>query len=517
LQDVHVTGEDSSTPPRSAGWIWFLVAGAAAIGVYYVVTALKPTSLVTDLIALVFPVAATGGLLAGIRMNRPPRRLPWVLLLVGEAFNLLGDLVGTIQRNVFHIDPYPSAADICYLLAYPILGVALVLFVRRRTPGSHTPAVIDAAVLSLSLGLLWWLYLIRPLTVGDASALEKAVSVAYPVMDMLVLAIALRLALGVGARTTSFVLLVGSLLMTLLTDVTYALLTGHNMYSSSDNWLEWGWLVAYLLIGAAALHPSMRWLDRRAAEALRPASRLRIGVLTVAGLLPFGLLLVQYLLGKGRDLNVPAIVVSGVALFLLMLARLGGLASIQRKLAIHDGLTGAYSRQFLDEAFRIECARARAARVELGVLLVDLDNFTLINETYGALSGDLVLADVASRMYQAVRPGDVIAREGHDRFVVLMPDVEPREAAVLAERVRQAVSQERITVGDETTVRVTASVGLATMPQDGATPQALFQAADRGLYVAKRAGRNRTYSQQGPINIAAFGPAIDHTARHAIA
>jgi two-component system, cell cycle response regulator len=512
-----VTVEASPMSVRSGRWIWFLVAGVVAIVLYYVLQAFKPPAVLTDLAALVFPVAATGGLVAGIAMNRPARRLPWVLLAAGEGANLLGDLVGTVQRNVFHVDPYPSLADVCYLLAYPIIAVALVMFVRRRTPGSHTAAVIDASVISLALGLLWWLYLVRPLTTGEGSALEKAVSVAYPVMDMLVIAIALRLTLGVGARTVSFFLLVGSLVMTLLTDVVYALLSAANLYANTDTWLEWGWLTAYLLIGASALHPSMRGLDQRAAVVLRGASRSRIALLTVAGLLPMGLLLVQYLAGKGRDLNVPSIVVAAAALFLLMLARLGGLATVQRRLAIHDGLTGAHSREFLEESFRIECARARAARVELAVLLVDVDNFTLVNEVYGSMAGDLVLAEIAARLHRAARPGDIVARDGADRFVVLMPAVEAREAAIVAERLREFVSGDRISAGDEVSARVTVSIGLAMMPRDGITPQALIESADQGLYVAKRAGRNRTYTKQGPVNIAVYGPAADHMAKHAVA
>ena len=127
-----------------------------------------------------------------------------------------------------------------------LVVAALVLLVRRRTPGSHTPALIDASVLSVALGLLWWLYLIRPMTTTEGTALERAVSVAYPVADMLLLAVALRLALGVGARTLSFGLLVGSLMMTLLTDVAYAVLSGNNLYATTDTWLEWGWLVASL-------------------------------------------------------------------------------------------------------------------------------------------------------------------------------------------------------------------------------------------------------------------------------
>lgn len=515
LQDEPVSGLPALTPVSRA-WLWFLVGGAAAIAGYYVLLSFHPPKVAVDAADMVFPVAAVAGLAVGIAWHKPVRPLAWYFLLAGESANLLGDTIGMIQRNVFHSDPYPSAADVGYLLAYPLVGAGLVQLVRRRTPGSHRPAVIDASVLSLALGLLWWLYLVRPLTSADGSTLEKAVSVGYPMMDMLLLAIALRLTLGVGARTVSFALLVGSLTMVLLTDVVYAILAAQNLYGGDDNWLEWGWQAAYLLIGAAALHPSMRWLDRRAAEALRTASRRRIAVLTMASLLPLALLLVQYL--AGGDLNVPTIVVAAAALFLLMLARLGGLAGIHRRLAIHDGLTGVYSRQFLEEAFRLESARAQTSRVEMSLLLVDLDNFSLVNEVYGAMAGDLVLAEVATRLHQAVRPGDVIGRDIGDRFVVLLPAAEARDAAVLAERLRQAVSAERVSVGDEVAVRVTTLVGISTMPRDGLTPQALLQAADQALYVAKRAGRNRTYTRHGPVNVVdGYAAPYHQSGRHALA
>src|SRR3954471_5131153 len=346
---VVTTGKQAS-PPR--WWLWFLVGGAVFIALYYLLPLTKPPAVATDLMALLFPIGATAALVAGIALHRPARRRPWVLLAAGEGCNLLGDLIGTVQRNVFHVDPYPSLADVGYLAAHPVIGAALVLLVRRRTPGSHKPALIDASVLSVALGLLWWLYLIRPMTTTEGTALERAVSVAYPVADMLLLAVALRLALGVGARTVSFGLLVGSLMMTLVTDVAYAVLTANSLYASTDTWLEWGWLVAYLLMGAAALHPSMRWLDRQAAVALRGASPRRIAVLAAAALLPIGLLVIDWALGV--DPNIPSVAVAAAGLFLLMLARLTGLIGIQRQLAIRDGLTGAYSPEFLEETLRME-------------------------------------------------------------------------------------------------------------------------------------------------------------------
>jgi two-component system cell cycle response regulator len=501
-----VTPDGSSATRRPKWWLRLLVGGAGAIVVYYLLPLAGPPAIVSDLVSLLFPVAATTGVLVGLAMHRPAHRAPWIVLAAGEGVNLLGDLVGAFQRNVLHNDPYPSAADVLYLLAYPLLALALVLVVRRRTPESNMPALIDASVLSIALGLLWWLYVISPLTTANGTILERASSVAYPLMDVLLLAIALRLTVGVGARTRSFSLLLASILTTLLADMVYALLTAKHLYSTDDTWMDWTWLAAYLLLGAAGLHPSMRLLDRRAAVVERGMSRGRLAVLTAAGLLPLVVLLGRYF--AGGDLGVPAIVAAAVALFVLMLIRLWQLAGSHGRLAIHDGLTGVYSRRFFDEAFRTECARSRDGRGDLALVLVDVDNFVLVNEMYGSVSGDLALAEVATRLHHGARPGDVVAREGSDRFIVLMPGIEPRDAALLADRLRTVVSDDRIMIGDGGAVRVTVSVGLAMMPRDGETPLALMHAADQALYVAKRAGRNRTYTVHGPVNVEAFGSFI---------
>ena len=494
------TSERFSAPRWATQWIWFLGAGIAVIAAYYLLPALHAPAITRDVVSQAFPVGATVALAVGIRAHRPPRRLPWVLLAVAQASNLTGDVINFVQNHVLHVDQYPSPADVCYLAAYPVIGIALVLFVRRRTPGSHAPAVIDAAVISVSLGLLWWLYIVEPLTRAGTKPLETVVNVAYPAMDMVLLAVALRLALGVGARPVAFRLLVGSLLATLLTDALFAVLTAKNLYDTTKNsWLEWGWFVAYLLMGAAGLHPSMRTLDQRAALAIRSATGRRITVLAGAALLPLAVLVVQFV--SHSNLNVLSVTAAAVALFLLMLARLRGLEHTQRLLAIHDGLTGAYSRDFLDEAFRMECERARVARGELGVLLVDVDTLGLINEVYGSQAGDIVLAELAARLHAGIRPGDLIARQESDRFVVLLPGAETRDRSVIAERLRESASEPRVQVNDDVSVRVTVSIGLAAMPSDGRTPAELLHAADQALYTAKRAGRNRTYTRHGPVNV----------------
>ena len=99
--------------------------------------------------------------------------------------------------------------------------------------------------------------------------------------------------------------------------------------------------------------------------------------------------------------------------------------------------------------------------------------------------------------------------------MILQPWADPRDAAVLAERLRAVISDDRIPVSDDTAVRVTASVGVAVMPRDGTTPAGLTKAVDQALYVAKAAGRNRVYTPHGPVTGMIGYEHYEHTGRHA--
>jgi two-component system cell cycle response regulator len=456
---------------RVATWAWFVGVGAAVTVGYYVV-------------------------LAGIAVNRPPGRLPWLILAAAQGMYSIGDTLYFVLHTVLHRDGYPDLADVFYLAQYPLICLALVVFIRRRTPGRDTVTLIDAAVLAVAGGLLSWVYVISPLAGSDDSTLAGAVSLGYPTMDLLVLAVALRLVLGVGTRPGAYRLLIASLVLQLLADVMYALTI--DTYQDGSL-IDAFWFGAYFLLGASALHPSMRSLDRRSARAALKPTRGRLMLLASASLLPLVVLVVQQI--RHADTHVFAVALAAGVTFLLIMARMTEQVSEQRALAIHDGLTGAYTGDFFAETMRMEADRARYTRGELAVLLVDADNLRLINEVYGGTGGDLVLREVTERLRTAVRPGDLVARHSGDKFLVLLPGAEPRQAAQLAERMREAVSATHVPIGDEARVRVTVSIGLATLPADGLTPRDLLHAADQAVYAAKRSGRNRTYSRAGPTPV----------------
>ena len=159
-----------------------------------------------------------------------------------------------------------------------------------------------------------------------------------------------------------------------------------------------------------------------------------------------------------------------------------------RKLADRDPLTGFYNHRFLHERLGEEIVRAQRGRRPLSVLMLDLDDFKLVNDTFGHLFGDKVLTWVAEGIRGSLRQSDLPARYGGDEFAVILPDTDAVDADVVAERILQAF-RERAFIGEQRgPVPVTLSVGRATLTQDGRTATEIIAAADAAMYRAKRAG-----------------------------
>jgi diguanylate cyclase (GGDEF)-like protein len=160
--------------------------------------------------------------------------------------------------------------------------------------------------------------------------------------------------------------------------------------------------------------------------------------------------------------------------------------------SVKDGLTGAWNRKYLDERLRQEVAFAQRHRAALSVVLVDIDHFKKINDTYGHLVGDAVLRSTAATMKQAIRTEDLLARYGGEEFVVVARGVDVRSGLQLAERLRIIVERSPMTDDGQMIVR-TISGGIASLDCCGpmATPERLLAIADDRLYRAKEGGRNR--------------------------
>jgi two-component system, cell cycle response regulator len=160
--------------------------------------------------------------------------------------------------------------------------------------------------------------------------------------------------------------------------------------------------------------------------------------------------------------------------------------------ATHDLLTGLANRGVTIDAIRRESSRQARESGSFGIILLDLDHFKTINDTWGHLCGDAVLKETARRMVQAVRPYDTVGRYGGEEFLVVAPSSDGAGAMVLAERIREAIQSTPVTT-EAGAIRVTASCGVAATAGTALLDtHGLLHQADEALYLAKERGRNRS-------------------------
>lgn len=160
------------------------------------------------------------------------------------------------------------------------------------------------------------------------------------------------------------------------------------------------------------------------------------------------------------------------------------------KMAVIDPLTGLYNRRYAEQHMQTIAKRAVDEGSEFAVLMMDLDAFKAVNDLYGHRAGDLVLAEFARRLQENVRGIDLTARLGGEEFCIVMPDTDTRQAAYVAERLRETMESRAFVIQEaRDPIHVTVSIGVASSYID-TDPEIVLEQADRALYLAKSGGRN---------------------------
>ncbi len=163
-------------------------------------------------------------------------------------------------------------------------------------------------------------------------------------------------------------------------------------------------------------------------------------------------------------------------------------------LAMHDSLTGLYVKRHFEQHLSSDLKHAKSSGSKLSVILMDIDFFKHYNDEYGHAAGDLVLKNIGGVMMRKLKNGIIAARYGGEEFVLLLPNAGKKEAVEFAETIRKEIEHTKFLLRRNER-RVTASLGVATYPEDGDEADKLVAHADRSLYAAKNAGRNRVWSQ----------------------
>jgi diguanylate cyclase (GGDEF)-like protein/PAS domain S-box-containing protein len=283
-------------------------------------------------------LSAVAATVAGVRRNRPRQPLAWYLLAAAELTFIAGDTSYNVLTQIMHQDnPFPSVADLFYLLTYVFIASGIFLIIRARCSSRDLPSLIDAVIITTGLGLLSWVYLIVPNFQADGlDWLQRAVSVAYPVGDVLILAMLARLVAGGGLRFGSMRFLMIGAMGIMAADVLYGLIQINGVWEIGGP-VDIGWALFYATWGAAALHPSMRRLTDIAPLASVGAGRARLTLLALASLIAPGVLLVQSV----RHTNIASTTVATVAvfsatLFVLVLARMSGVVNAHQQSIVRE-------------------------------------------------------------------------------------------------------------------------------------------------------------------------------------
>jgi len=306
-------------------WAWLIFLGwmAAVTAAYGVAHFTGPHWLNSGPAYNVIGVSAVVAILVGAGRNVPGRRLPWYLFALGQTLYVLGDVFSDNYGRFFGgALPSVSIADAFYLTFYLPLIAGLLLLIRERRGGQDRESLVDSLVITVAAAAFSWTFLMAPDVHQAASVSTKLVALAYPLMDVLVLGVLVRLMVANGPRAIGFALLVLGFLAQLAADSIYGWQLLHGGYVKGGP-LDIGWAIFYALLGASALHPSTRALvERQVAQTFRLDGR-RIGLLGAAALAVPALLLIRAVLATNLDVGVLA--VASAALFGLVLMRMTGL------------------------------------------------------------------------------------------------------------------------------------------------------------------------------------------------
>ena len=299
-----------------------------------------------NLIGLSSPIL----ILVAVHIHQPEKRWPWYLIAIGQLIFIAGDVVSynydqfhELLPSVFRLDytfnpagdvPFPGIADMLYLAVYPCLIAGMMMMIRARTPGRDRSSLLDSLMIAVGVGTVSWVLLISPyIHLAEARPEDQADGDGLPDDGPA----AGRRVDPIGgrgrAKPVAFFLMIAAIGALFVTDAIYAwfgLYTASG-YQPGSGWLEVGWMAFYVLLGTAALHPSMRQLTEQTPEWDDRLTFGRLALLTSAAIAPPVLRLVQNFRGEPVDTSVLS--VASIVLFLLVVGRMSGLIRQQERSA----------------------------------------------------------------------------------------------------------------------------------------------------------------------------------------
>jgi diguanylate cyclase (GGDEF)-like protein len=494
-----------------------------------------------DVVPPIVEVLAGGFLLfVSGRVEHRSKRLSGAWAAIGLAVLIYGagDIAWAYLELGLKQPPFPSIADVFYLLYYPVFLVGVIRLIYGPISGrAQLRLGLDLGTIMVAAYLVFWNLLIGPViqSGGGESLQDRLILSAYPVGDLVLFGALLLIIYHQSDQQdiTSTVVLAAGIVAMIVTDSIYGYQTVAGTYSSGQL-LDFGWTATHLLVGLAGLPQLSALLATGTSEETRIKEMLLRGFRTVQVYLPYAAVILAYVLVLRAGvtplpmspllLAVGLGVIMGLVLIRQVLtlvenlqltdqvmskaAELEGanrdLAAeiterkrIEQKLsydALHDGMTGLPNRAlFLDRLGQAIEYSQRRREFSFAVLFIDMDHFKVVNDSLGHLIGDQLLAAIGARLRETLRSGDTLARFGGDEFAILMDTMQQDDAANrLAERIQMALQRPFKLDGHE--LHASASIGIVTDVANYRHAEELLRDADLAMYEAKALGKARSES-----------------------
>jgi diguanylate cyclase (GGDEF)-like protein len=467
--------------------IWFCLASLLTV-IYFAVPDTRESKLFlyngTGLLAIVV-------MLYGVRRNKPAQRAPWIWFACGLSSFLIADVCYYVLELISKDGPpFPSIADVFYLAMYPLVIVGLTKMHRSVSADKADSSFVVAAIVGVAMvGALWILFVDTVIAGAEHSDAALITQLAYPLMDVALIAVAARLVVKLHLRNPPLALILVAVSSLAVADTAYGVYNTTGEFKTGM-FIDGFWLAFYVLFGVASLHPA----SSTTMTPIKPVEgRLTVRQFAVMFVAAMSVLFIDLIWGDAHD-RLVTVVVSGTLIPLI----LGRVLTLTRALeqsrdlmhaeARHDALTGLANRGVFTE--RTASVLRDEPNKSLSVLFIDLDDFKTINDSLGHQAGDLLLVEVAARLTRSMRPGDMVARLGGDEFAVLIESAEGHDDVIsVARRILDTLA-ELIDVGPRS-VPAMCSIGVASGFGHETDVDTLLRNADLAMYLSKRRGKGR--------------------------
>lgn len=485
--------------------------------------------LVENLISWFAPVVAFVTLFIVYRKSAGRMRLFWLLLSLGSLSYAIAEGIWVYSHNVSLVEPnYPGWPDPFYFLQiFFYLAAFIYYLVQRKENAYQIKFIFDIMIIIAVSTALSWHYLIQLLLPeATASLLLFAVSIGYPVGDLLLLFGAVSLYIGYSHTLSPRVLtlIIAGLVFQVFADTAYLYSTVADTYSSGS-FYDPLWSLSLLLVALSGLYS----LDPIKQSVSNIAFIQITDRISVRMMLPYFSLLMLFIVIIAEESNHTRGLIAGafVATALIVTRQIFTLRDNRRLLfnydqltseleqkieqrtvevtskneqlkevihqvehiAYHDELTGLPNRRLFLKNLETSIATADKNSKKLAVVFIDLDRFKNINDTFGHEFGDLLLRDFSEKISENLRSIDTISRQGGDEFTLILNNIQDEtDITPTIHRIQSAFQNSLSIKGQE--LHVSMSIGIAVYPDNGNTTSELLKHADSAMYSAKAKGKN---------------------------